>query len=151
MASSIDNETLKDISARLNKLKPDTPALWGSMNVTQMLAHMNDAFRLAMGMKEARNTSNFFTNKIMFPVAVYVLPSWPKGSATAPELIQGQLGTPARDFYTELEFVKKMMDVFNEREEGKLKPHPMFGQLSKKQWCDLLVKHFYHHLHQFGV
>lgn len=151
MASSIDNETLKDISARLNKLKPDTPALWGSMNVTQMLAHMNDAFRLAMGMKEARNTSNFFTNKIMFPVAVYVLPSWPKGSATAPELIQGQLGTPARDFYTELEFVKKMMDVFNEREEGKLKPHPMFGQLSKKQWRDLLVKHFYHHLHQFGV
>lgn len=151
MASNINNETLKDINARLDKLKPDTPALWGSMNVTQMLAHMNDAFRLAMGMKEARNTSNFFTNKIMFPVAVYVLPFWPKGSATAPELIQGQLGTPARDFYTELEFVKKMMDVFNEREDGKLKPHPMFGQLNKKQWRDLLVKHFNHHLRQFGV
>lgn len=151
MSVQIEPNTKEQILERLNRLTPGTKALWGSMSVTQMLAHMNDAFRLAMGMKEAKNRSNFFTNKVMFPVAVYLLPAWPKGSATAPELIQGKLGTPARDFYTELEFVKKMLDVFNEREEEKLKPHPMFGSLSKQQWRDLLVKHFNHHLKQFGV
>lgn len=151
MSNQIEEPVKEEIYQRLSRLKPDTPAQWGAMNVAQMLAHMNDAFRLSMGMKEAVDRSNFFTNKIMFPVAVYVLPRWPKSSATAPELTQGKLGTPARDFYTEVEFAKKMMDVFNEREANKLKPHPMFGQLSKKQWRDLLVKHFDHHLRQFGV
>jgi hypothetical protein len=66
-------------------------------------------------------------------------------------LDQHQQGSTARDFYTELEFLLKMMDVFNEREETKFKPHPMFGNLSKKQWRDLLVKHLNHHLRQFGV
>lgn len=116
-----------------------------------MLTHMNDAVRIALGMKEAKDRSNFYWHYIAFPVAVYVLPAWPKGSATAPEMQQGKQGSPPRDFYTEAEFLKKLLDVFNEREEAKLKPHPMFGKLNKKQWRDLLLKHLNHHLTQFGV
>ncbi|MDB5282047.1 MAG: hypothetical protein JWO06_1122 [Bacteroidota bacterium] len=141
----------QDIITRLNNLTPETKRVWGKMNVVQMLTHMNDAFRISLGMKNAIDTSNFYTNKIMFPVAVYVLPRWPKGEATAPELSQQELGSKPRDFYTEVEFLKTMIDVFNEREESKLKSHPMFGKLSKKQWRDLLVKHLDHHLRQFGV
>ncbi|MFT2628492.1 DUF1569 domain-containing protein, partial [Escherichia coli] len=69
----------------------------------------------------------------------------------APELDQRQNGTKARDFYTELEFLRKMMDIFEERDESKFHPHPLFGKLTKKQWSDLLSKHFDHHLRQFGV
>lgn len=151
MNGEFDDELKAGIYGRLDKLTPDTKGQWGKMNVTQMLAHMNDAFKISLGMKEAVDTSNFYTNKIKFPVAVYVLPAWPKGESTAAEMDQAQLGTKPRDFYTELEFLKKMMDVFNEREEGKLKPHPMFGRLTKKQWRDLFVKHLEHHLKQFGV
>ncbi len=116
-----------------------------------MLTHMNDALRISMGMKEAVDKSNFFWNRIAFPVAVYLLPGFPKNADTASELNQLKDGSKPRDFYTEAEFAKKMLDIFNEREEGKLKPHPMFGKLSKQQWADLLVKHFDHHLKQFGV
>ena len=136
---------------RINRLSPETKALWGTMNVTQMLTHMNDAFRIALGMKPAVDITSFFTRNITFPAAVYVLPFWPKGEATADELDQQKSGSKPRDFYTELEFLLKMMDVFNEREPQKLKPHPMFGALIKKQWRDLLVKHLNHHLRQFGV
>ena len=142
---------LADFNARLDKLTPQTKALWGNMRVEQMLAHMNDAFRIALGMKASVDGSNFITNKIVFPIAVYWLPQFPKNVSTAPELDQKQQGTPPRDFYTELEFLKTMMDVFNEREPEKLKPHPMFGKLTKAQWRDLLVKHLSHHLKQFGV
>ncbi|MFN8297940.1 MAG: DUF1569 domain-containing protein [Chitinophagales bacterium] len=141
----------QQLTARIEKLTPESKALWGKMSVNQMLAHMNDAFRIALGMKAAVDKSNFFWNKIAFPVAVYVLPGFPKSSPTAKELNQLQEGTAARDFYTEAGFAIKMMEVFNEREESKLKPHPMFGKLSKQQWSDLLVKHFDHHLKQFGV
>ncbi|MBS1617975.1 MAG: DUF1569 domain-containing protein [Bacteroidetes bacterium] len=151
MKNTLTTEGKKQIQDRLEKLTPDTAARWGTMTVNQMLAHMNDAHKIALGMKPAADKSNFYTSKIMFPVAVYLMPSWPKGEKTAPELDQKQEGTKAKDFYTELEFLYKMMDIFAEREESKLHPHPMFGKLSKKQWSDLLYKHFDHHLRQFGV
>ena len=151
MDNAFSDDVKSAISARLDKLTPDTGKRWGKMNVTQMLTHMNDAFRISLGMKRAVDTSNVFTHYVTFNVAVYMLPFWPKGEATAAELDQNQKGSTPRDFYTELEFLLKMIDVFNEREEAKLKPHPMFGKLSKKQWRDLLVKHLNHHLKQFGV
>lgn len=147
----IKEADIKSISARIDKLMPDSRALWGKMTVVQMLTHMNDAFRISLGIKAAVDKSNFFWNKIAFPMAVYVLPGFPKNAATAAELNQLAEGSTPRDFYTEAEFAKKMMDIFNERESNKLKPHPMFGQLNKQQWADLLVKHFNHHLKQFGV
>jgi hypothetical protein len=151
MGNTISDDIKNGLNARLDKLMPDTKGRWGKMTVSQMLAHMNDAFRIALGMKPAIDKSTFFSRNILFPVGIYWIPVWPKGEATAPELDQEQQGTPPRDFYTEAGFLSKMMDVFNEREENKLKPHPMFGQLTKKQWRDLLVKHLNHHLRQFGV
>jgi hypothetical protein len=151
MQDQFSAETMEKFNQRLDKLTPDSPRLWGSMNVSQMLAHMNDAFRISLGMKSVKVESDFYKRYVMFPAAVYLLPAWPKGEKTAPELDQKQLGTPPRDFYTEAEFLKKMMEVFNEREDSKIKPHPMFGSLNKKQWRDLLQKHLNHHLKQFGV
>ncbi len=151
MSNTIEGPVKEKIISRLDKLNPETKQLWGKMNATQMLTHMNDAFRITLGMKEADNRSNFFRRYIMFPVAIYVLRTWPKGTPTAKELNQEKLGSTPRDFYTELEFLKKMIDIFNEREGAKLKPHPMFGRLSKREWSDLFIKHFDHHLNQFGV
>ncbi len=149
--NNFSEHNISEFTKRLDKLTPDTKSQWGSMNVTQMLTHMNDAFRLSLGMKEAKDKSNFFWNKILFPLVVYGLGFFPKNSNAPVEINQKIEGSKPRDFYTELEFLKKMLDVFNEREEEKLKPHPLFGKLDKKQWRDLLVIHFNHHLKQFGV
>lgn len=142
---------IETITQRLNKLTPETKAQWGSMNVTQMLTHMNDAFRICLGMKESKDISNFFWNKVLFPVLVYGLKWFPKGADSPKEINPGIGGSKPRDFYTELEFLKKMLDVFNEREGNKLKPHPLFGTLTKTQWKDLMIVHLNHHLKQFGV
>lgn len=145
------SEVKISILSRLDKLTPEGKALWGKMNVSQMLAHLNDAYRICLGMKPAKDRSTFVSRNIIFPAAVYILPGFPRDAPTAPEQNQHKGGTKPRDFYTELEFLKKMIDIFDEREEEKLKPHPLFGKLSKKQWEDVFVKHFDHHLKQFGV
>ena len=150
MSDLLDGEVKEQLVKRLDKLTPESKPKWGRMSVEQMLAHMNDAFKIALGMKPAIDNSNFYTRNIMFPAALR-MPSWPKSSATAVEMDPDKDASPARDFYTELEFLKKMIDVFNEREPGKLKPHPMFGPLNKKHWRNLFVKHLNHHLEQFGV
>ena len=151
IGETFDDNIKEGFVTRLDNLTPETKGRWGSLTVEQMLAHMNDAFRISLGMKDAIDKSNFYSRNILFRVGVYLLPVWPKGEATAPELDQRQQGSKPRDFYAEVEFLKKMLDVFNERESSKLKPHPMFGKLTKKQWRDLLVKHLNHHLRQFGV
>jgi hypothetical protein len=150
MKNTLTIEGKQEILDRLDKLTETSTARWGSMKVNQMLAHMNDAHKIALGMKPSVDTSNFYTHYIKFPVAL-LLPSWPKNESTAPELDQTDKGTKAKDFYTELEFLKKMMDIFGEREASKIHPHPLFGKLTKTQWSDLLKKHFDHHLRQFGV
>jgi len=151
MNATFEETTIKGINARLDNLTPESKPLWGRMSVNQMLTHMNDAFKVALGMKPAKDISNVFWNKVLFPVLVNGLAWFPKGSAAPIEIRQGGQGSNPRDFYTELEFLKKMMDVFNEREGAKLQGHPLFGKLSKKQWRDLMVVHLDHHLKQFGV
>ena len=151
MNNILTQEGKQQIISRLDTLTESTERKWGSMKVNEMLAHMNDAHKIALGMKGAGDKSNLYSHYVVFNVAVYLLPQWPQGEKTAPELNQRDKGTKARDFYTELEFLKKMIDIFGEREESKLHPHPMFGKLNKKQWADLLTKHFDHHLRQFGV
>lgn len=151
MAEVFSPHFINQTNQRLLKLTPQTQGKWGKMTVAQMLTHLNDSFKLAMGMKPATDRSNVFTRKILFPVSVYGLPAWPKGFKAPYEISAIGGGSTARDFYTELEFLKKMIDVFNEREAAKFKPHPLFGPLTKKQWRDLLVKHIDYHLKQFGV
>lgn len=150
----MDRFTEKELlgfSERLSFLKPGTGPRWGSMSVTQMLTHLNDAFRVCLGMKEATDRSNFVWNKILFPALVYGFAWFPQKAKAPAEINQQIAGSKPRDFYTELEFLKKMMDIFNEREGNKLKPHPLFGNLSKQQWKDLMAVHINHHLKQFGV
>lgn len=150
-ASILQAEVKQQLINRIDKLTPDSKALWGTMEVNQMLAHLNDAVKIALGMKPSVNKGNFITNKIVFPIMTYVFTNWPKNLPTAPEMAQQYKGTPAKDFYTEREFLKKMIDIFEEREAEKIKEHPLFGKLSKEEWGHLLVVHFNHHLKQFGV
>jgi hypothetical protein len=151
MKNILTAEGKNEIISRLDRLTESSQRKWGTMRVNEMLAHMNDAIKISLGMKPAVDKSTAFSRNVTFNVGVYILPFWPKGEATAPELDQRVKGTKARDFYTEMEFTKKMLDIFEEREETKFHPHPMFGPLTKKQWADLLYKHFRHHLRQFGV
>ena len=102
-------EQIKGINTRLDNLTPESKPRWGNMSVDQMLTHMNDAFKVALGMKPSKDISNVFWNKVLFPVLVNGLKWFPKGSAAPVEIRQGAQGSNPRDFYTEVEFLKKMM------------------------------------------
>jgi hypothetical protein len=41
-----DKDVSEKITQRINRLKPDTQAQWGKMNVAQMLAHCNVAYEM---------------------------------------------------------------------------------------------------------
>lgn len=49
MKNLLDQKTSKEIIERINKLKPDSQAQWGKMNVAQMLAHVQTPLMVLFG------------------------------------------------------------------------------------------------------
>ena len=41
-----EKQVVEEILTRLEKLKPSTPHLWGKMNASQMLAHLNVTYEM---------------------------------------------------------------------------------------------------------
>ena len=86
---SIFNEDVSNqVIARINQLKADTPALWGKMNVGQMLAHCNVTYEMVYTDKHPK--PNFILKFILktFVKGVVVGQSpYKKNSSTAPQFI----------------------------------------------------------------
>ena len=134
--------------ARLARLSPDTTPAWGRMTAPQVLAHLTDALRMAVG--ELPCTPKRVPIARRFPVKhllLYVLPI-PKGVPTAPELI----ARTADDWSAEQARCAALVARFDPPLAPTAWPeHPFFGPLTGAQWGHLAHKHMDHHLRQFGV
>lgn len=136
--------------ARINQLQPNTPALWGKMNVAQMLAHCNVSYEMVYDTKHTKpNAFLKFVLKMMIKSKVVNEVPYQKNEQTAPAfLIADQ-----RNFETEkirlVDYITKTQqlgaDAFEQRESHS------FGKLSKEEWNNMFYKHLNHHLSQFGV
>ena len=141
---------VQEILDRINQLKPDSKATWGTMNPAQMLAHCNVTYEMAY--EDKHKKPNFFVKfmlKAFVKKAVVGTKPYPKNSPTAP-----QFKVPAqKDFEVEkkrlVEYIQKTKDLGAAHFEGK-ESHS-FGTLSKEEWNNMFYKHLDHHLTQFGV
>jgi len=142
-----ESDARQEVSERIDMLTPDSPALWGKMNASQMMAHIVDALRMATGelaVKEKKRPIRFTPLKQL----IIYGPPFPKNVPTAPELLVRQ----PDDWDAECASLRRMMDVFAARKPGeKLPRHPVFGELSRRAWGVLGYRHLDHHLRQFGV
>lgn len=141
------SEAYEELLARAGKLHPDTPAQWGKMNCSRMLAHVTDGLRMASGELEVAPKSTPLRFAPIKKLVIHWLP-FPKGVPTAPELIAR---TPGEWELEVVEF-REAMRQFTARSQQKQWPrHPAFGKLSTKDWGVLVYRHIDHHFKQFGV
>jgi len=133
--------------ARLSTLKPDTKAAWGRMNAAQMVAHLADPMRGAMGEMEVADKKTPLRNPVLKFLVIYWLP-WPKGAPTAPEYIHNGKEDLARNLVMFGETLERFAAY---SAKSKIHPHPAFGELSPKDWGCLTFRHIDHHCRQFGV
>jgi hypothetical protein len=148
MKSLWDDGARRELTNRLENLKPDTPAVWGHFNASQMLAHVVDALRMATGDLPVtqRNTPFRFT-----PIKQLIIygPPFPKGAPTAPELLTRNA---SENWDGECNDFRQMMAAFAARPADATFPrHPAFGFLSRRAWGALGYKHIDHHFRQFGI
>jgi hypothetical protein len=139
-----------EILARIEKLTPESKALWGKMSVSQMMAHGARAAQMPTG--------DIIPKRAGFPIniigrllksKILSSPTFRKNSPTAPEIKI----TDTRDFQKEKEnfiaAVKKLVD--SGESIAKATHHPFFGKMSAQEWGRINYIHADHHLSQFGV
>lgn len=139
--------------ARLDRLTPTTPALWGKMNVAQMLAHNQVALEVALGKRA-------LTKNLMGAVLGALFGKAAKRKLMRPVPFDKNLPTHPdfkikRDAQFDLERAKlrALIEGFAAAGPAGLtqNPHPFFGPLTSAEWSTLQWKHLDHHFKQFGV
>jgi hypothetical protein len=150
---TLANATDRDeIVRRLRALGPSSQRRWGKMSVGEMVCHLNDALKIAMGERKAKSISNWFTRTVMKRAGLSVPMKWPHGVQTVPECEAGKGGTPPAELERDLNELHELLDRFARRpRQFELTEHSIFGVMSDEEWMRWGYLHMDHHLRQFGA
>lgn len=138
------------IIKRIENLKPTTPAIWGKMNVSQMLAHNNVLYEMTFDDKHKKpNVILKFLVKLLVKTNVVSEKPYKKNGGTAPAFLINDNRNFELEQSTLIKNIEKVQSLgenyFDNRESHS------FGKLSKTEWNNMFYKHLDHHLSQFGV
>jgi hypothetical protein len=151
MKTLSDPQSRQEIHTRLAAVLPDTPRRWGKMNAAQMICHVSDAFLGVMGDKPVAPASGLNLWPMMTWFVLYAPFKWPHGVPTRPEMDQLIAGTRPCQFDADMRTLLAAFDKFTAQPRAfQFRPHPMFKELSEKDWMRWGYLHCDHHLRQFG-
>lgn len=134
------------IVRRLDRLAPDAERAWGTLTPHAAVAHLADSLRMTLGEITEDPIPGILRHHPVKWLAVNLLPM-PKG-------VKGPAGyftNPPNDWEEDLGELKRLIDVCAARDPAApWGENPFFGRLTKREWGRLALKHFDHHLRQFG-
>jgi DinB superfamily len=145
LESAADRES---IIQRISALGPSDRGLWGTMSPHQMVCHLYDSYRAALGEKYVSSASGFLRGKVFKLLALRFPMKWPRGVPTRPEVQQGAGGTVPTEFEHDRAVLLATLARF--REGSLLIAHPTFGPMTVEEWMRWGYLHADHHLRQFG-
>jgi Protein of unknown function (DUF1569) len=145
-----DAEITQTLTERIQKLTPTTQALWGKMNVAQMLAHSNVTYEITYD--NIHPKPNFLMKwmlKTFLKKIVVGEKPFAKNSRTAPIFLMVSEKDFSREKERLIQYTIKTNQLGALHFEGK--ENLSFGALTATEWNNLFYKHLDHHLTQFGV
>ena len=141
-----------EIVRRLASIGPSGRRRWGKMTVGQMVCHLGDAFRVALGDNSAKPLKNRYNGPLMTWLALWLPLPWPHGVSTVPECDANLGGTPPAEFERDKRELLALLQRFAAQpNEVAQHAHPFFGQMTEKEWMRWGYLHADHHLRQFGA
>ena len=151
MKSLSNPARLKETLDRLAKVREGLPRRWGKMNAHQMVCHLADSFSAVMGQRPVSPARKEFGPLIKWAV-LYLPVRWPQGVPTMPEVDQEKLGSPPADFAVDLGEALALTEEFARKPRSfSFAPHPMFKEMTEREWMRWGYLHSDHHLRQFGL
>ncbi|MCW3086831.1 MAG: hypothetical protein JWQ78_217 [Sediminibacterium sp.] len=149
MKDIFDPVVAAGIIGRMNLLGEDSPALWGKMNVGQMLAHVQVPIEVALGDKQLKRTLIGLLFGKMAKKKLFDEKPFPKSLPTDPSFVR----KGEHDMTTEKQKVTMLLNRLVSAGHAGISQltHPFFGKMTPVEWGTSLYKHLDHHLRQFGV
>jgi len=143
----------QEVLSRMRQLSPESPRRWGKMTPHQMICHLNDSFKSVIGEREVSSRkSNLLTRTVVRWLALYAPFKWPHGVTTMPENDQKRGGTPPEDFKRDVEALPLMIErVTYPQKDFQWRRHPLFDEMSERDWMRWGYLHVDHHFRQFGL
>lgn len=148
---SLKNETDRTaLLKRLDRVTPESKALWGRFDAARMMCHLGDALDEGLGRRTIPRLGPGLGPALLrhFPVkqlAIYVVPM-PKSAKAPRELLAEKPG----DFETNRRRVAQGIEEMAAMPRGKAPDHFLLGRMSDAHWNALAWKHIDHHLRQFS-
>ena len=145
----LNSPAVHQLITMIEKLKPETPGLWGTMDATEMLLHCTLADQFILEDKspyQRRTLKQWLITKL----CMYLLPKFPKNR-------KGPLRLQVKGKTNESEFEAKRKDFINtllrfpSHNQPFTSVHPGMGYLTTEEWGTVAWMHMDHHLRQFGV
>ena len=148
MGSILNDADRLAICQRIGSVTSASVPRWGRMDAQGMLTHLKLAALMALGELPVANKSKRVFQ--VFPLKHLILhvAPFPKGAPTAPELLVPGT-TPVDALRPEL--LGLVERIGQGPRDGPGPVHPLFGQLSFREWGVATHKHTDHHLRQFGA
>ena len=142
----------EEILVRLRAIRPESRRRWGRMSAHQMLCHVADSFRMALGGKPVNPTTGLLQRTLLKWTVLYVPLRWPAGILTSREIDPERDGTRPVEFEADVAQVEALLDEVTARTRDLHgRSHPVFGRMSDGAWLRWAYLHTDHHLRQFGV
>jgi hypothetical protein len=147
----------REIASRLELIQPTSSRRWGKMTPHEMLCHLSDSFRLAMG---ERSVTRANLRELPAPmprwflkwVALEVPMQWPHGVPSRPEVDPQRHGTRPAAFEADRQTVLQQLQRFTRQpRDFKFGLHPIFDNLTEDEWMRWAYLHMDHHLRQFSA
>jgi hypothetical protein len=136
----------RELSDRIGALPPDRRAQWGKFTAPQMICHLAESLKMAMGDLKVAPKRLPIRYTPLKQLIIYLAP-FPKGAPTAPELLARQ----PRDLTADVADLQRLLARAASAPTTDSWPeHPAFGKLSTRAWGVLIYRHMDHHLRQFG-
>jgi hypothetical protein len=141
-----------EILHRLRAVRPESRRRWGRMSAHQMVCHLSDAFRVAMGQMAVSHATGLLQRTLVKWIALYLPLPWPAGIPTRPEIDQVLRGTMPVDFAADVAQLEALLELFTAETRGfDWQSHPALGRMSDAAWLRWGYLHMDHHLRQFGA
>lgn len=152
MKSLSQAKTVESIRARLRSVQPDSPRRWGTLTPQEMLCHLADSFSSVVGERRVDRADNWFSRSVVKWFALRVPVPWPHGVPTMRQNDPRRDGTRPSELDADLRRLEAKMELFLETARtGDFARHPLFGDMSTRDWLRWGYLHCDHHLRQFGV
>ena len=71
-----------EVLVRLTGVRPESQRRWGSMSAHQMICHLSDSFRAALGENQVGQSTTLFKRTIYKWAALWLPFHWPHGIRT---------------------------------------------------------------------